>query len=250
MPRIRSLKYEYFINEDLAQISLEARLLGLGITTLADREGRLEDRPLRIKVLLFPYHEVDVDAAINELQTAGFLERYAIEGKRYIRIVNFLRHQKPHPRETPSVIPDNTKVSPRRAKVSPTKQKQTEQVDPSRRNGLGDLCLGDIGSSVSGNGDLGIGEWESVSPFQGEVFLQTWRAFVLHRKKKRAALTEHAVELIFDDFRAWGEAKSIQAIKNSIKGNWQGVFEPDGIRQSKTEVTMDAVREVIAGYEH
>lgn len=162
MPRIRSLKYEYFINEDLAQISAEARLLGLGLTTLADREGRLEDRPLRIKVLLFPYHDVDVDSAINELQNAGFLRRYVVEGKRYIVVTNFLKHQKPHPRETPSVIPSHEKVSPRRAKASPTKQKPTEQVESSRRNGLGDLCLGDLGSSVKGNGDLGNGGVDSA----------------------------------------------------------------------------------------
>lgn len=141
MPRIRSLKYEYFINEDLAQISLHARLLGLGLTTLADREGRLEDRPLRIKVLLFPYHDIDVDKALDELQDAGFLSRYTVDGKRYIAVVNFLKHQRPHPREVASVIPSPEKASPRQAKVRPVREKAAKPDDPcpTQPGGLGDL---------------------------------------------------------------------------------------------------------------
>ena len=41
MPRIRAIKHEYFTNEDLAQASRDARLLGIGLTTLADRFPRL-----------------------------------------------------------------------------------------------------------------------------------------------------------------------------------------------------------------
>ena len=120
MPRIRSLKHGYFINEDLAQTSCEARLLGLGLTTIADREGRLEDRPLRIKASLFPYHEVDVDKAITELESAGFLKRYTVDDKRYICIVNFRKHQKPHQKEAESVIPSHEKVFMSCEKVRPS----------------------------------------------------------------------------------------------------------------------------------
>lgn len=162
MPRIRSLKYEYFINEDLAQTSSDARLLGLGLTTIADREGRLEDRPLRIKVRLFPYHDVDVDAALNELQRAGFLDRYEVEGRRFIRIVNFLKHQKPHPKEAPSEIPSHEitrqgreikrKGKPRNAE-SESQGKPSKVVNGHMGSGLGDLGSSVNGDSVNGSGD-------------------------------------------------------------------------------------------------
>lgn len=162
MPRIRSLKYEYFINEDLAQTSSDARLLGLGLTTIADREGRLEDRPLRIKVRLFPYHDVDVDAALNELQKAGFLHRYEVNGQRFIRIVNFLKHQKPHPKEAPSEIPSHEISRPSRGikrQGKPRNAESESQGKPSKvvngsGNGLGDLGSGDFGSSVNGDGHV------------------------------------------------------------------------------------------------
>lgn len=122
----------------------------------------MEDRPQRIKVLLFPYHDVDVETALSELETAGFLARYTVDNKRYIHIVNFLKHQKPHPREADSVIPSHEKVSPRRTKARPSREKETKpstqeipcQTQP---GGLGDLCLGDLGSSVNGSGN-GLGD--------------------------------------------------------------------------------------------
>lgn len=155
MPRIRSLKYEYFINEDLAHTSSDARLLGLGLTTIADREGRLEDRPLRIKVRLFPYHDVDIDTLLNELQDAHFLHRYEVNGKRYIRIINFLKHQKPHPKEAPSEIPSHEISRSGRGikrKGKPRIAQDDDQGIPSPVvNGSGN-GLGDLGSMGNGNG--------------------------------------------------------------------------------------------------
>jgi hypothetical protein len=103
--RARNIKPGFFENEDLAELGPEAMLLFAGLWTLADREGRLEDRPKRIKAQLFPYFDLDCDGTLEALQDRGFLERYSVAGTRYIQIVNFLKHQNPHVRETPSVIP-------------------------------------------------------------------------------------------------------------------------------------------------
>ena len=73
---------------------------------LRDREGRLEDRPRRIKVECLPYDECDADALLDELAAAGFIVRYRVEGAAaYIAIPAFLRHQNPHVREAPAVLP-------------------------------------------------------------------------------------------------------------------------------------------------
>ena len=49
MARARNIKPGFFKNEFLAEMPCEVRLLFIGLWTLADREGRLEDRPKRIK---------------------------------------------------------------------------------------------------------------------------------------------------------------------------------------------------------
>src|SRR5712671_578706 len=111
MPRIRAIKHSYFTNDDLAQVSLASRLMGIGLTTLADRDGRLEDRPLRIRAEIFPYdHQLNCDDLLNELQDAHFIHRYVVENRHYIQILSFHRHQKPHPTEKPSTIPPSVDI--------------------------------------------------------------------------------------------------------------------------------------------
>jgi len=107
MSRMRTIKPSFFTNEELARLSPFARLLFAGLWTLADRDGRLEDRPRRIKAELLPYDDdVDVDALLADLAAAGFIRRYEVAAAgRFIWIVTFLKHQKPHSREIASVIP-------------------------------------------------------------------------------------------------------------------------------------------------
>ncbi|CAM3885007.1 hypothetical protein [Roseateles saccharophilus] len=105
MARARSLKPGFFKNEDLAECSCWARLCFAGLWTLADREGRLEDRPKRIKGELFAYDTVEVDPLLAELAQHGFILRYSDGSRGLIQILKFRRHQNPHHKEPASVLP-------------------------------------------------------------------------------------------------------------------------------------------------
>lgn len=106
MARARNLKPGFFTNEDLAECTPWARLCFAGLWTLADREGRLEDRPKRIKGQLFPFDTVDVVPLLAELAAHHFIQRYeAPGGLELIQINAFLKHQNPHHREPPSILP-------------------------------------------------------------------------------------------------------------------------------------------------
>lgn len=103
--RTRDIKPGFYLNEDLAECSCWARLIFPGLWMLADREGRLEYRPKRIKAELLPYDGEDMSALIGELEAHGLVKRYAVDGKEYLWIPTFSRHQKPHPNEKASEIP-------------------------------------------------------------------------------------------------------------------------------------------------
>lgn len=105
MARARNIKPAFFMNEVLVGLPFEYRLLFIGLWTLADREGRLEDRPVRIKMELFPADNVDTDAGLQALHDAGFILRYEADGARYIQVLTWRKHQNPHVKEAGSTIP-------------------------------------------------------------------------------------------------------------------------------------------------
>lgn len=107
MARCRNLKPGFFTNEKLAELPPLTRLLFAGLWCIADRDGRLEDRPKRIKAEILPYDDVDVDQSL-ELLTRGddpFIIRYQVAQQRYIQVCHFRDHQHPHNTEKPSEIP-------------------------------------------------------------------------------------------------------------------------------------------------
>ena len=109
MARARNIKPSIMDNEELAELEPVARLLFIYLWMLADREGRLEDRPKRIAAQALPYdRQVDVGAMLDELHKAGFILRYEAEGVACIQITAFAKHQTPHVREADSTLPSCT----------------------------------------------------------------------------------------------------------------------------------------------
>ena len=105
MARARNLKPGFFTNELLAECPPLARLLFQGMWCHADREGRLENRPKKLKAEILPYDDCDVPELLRALESRGFTRLYTAGNCQYIQIVNFTKHQNPHPREPKSEIP-------------------------------------------------------------------------------------------------------------------------------------------------
>jgi len=130
MSRSRNIKPAFFKNEDLVELGFDVRLLFIGLWTLADREGRLEDRPVKIKMELFPADSVDIDSGLAALHSKGFIKRYQVEGKRYLQINAFAKHQNPHPKEAASVIPDSSLATVVPEEVTEITRQATEIPEP------------------------------------------------------------------------------------------------------------------------
>lgn len=106
MARIRTIKPELWLNEDLAAITEAANLLAIGLINYADDEGYFYARPELIKAALFPIRElsVSIHGGLTELSNIGFVElRKSADGKVFGKIVNFAKHQVIN-RPTPSQI--------------------------------------------------------------------------------------------------------------------------------------------------
>jgi hypothetical protein len=119
MQRTRHIRPSLAKNERLADLGPQAQFLFAMLPTLADKEGRLEDRPRRIKAEIFPYYDVDIDALLDALAScdglaradAPFIARYVVAGQRLIQIVKFAEHQQPHHMEAASQLPSQQELA-------------------------------------------------------------------------------------------------------------------------------------------
>ena len=130
MARSRGIKPSLFKNEILGVADPLYTLLFEGLWCLADREGRLEDRPLRIRGEIFPYREgLDIAGMLDWLQAEKFIQRYEAEGKKCIMVLEFVKHQNPHKNEAPSELPapmftaleQHSEAVPNKSEQSPNK---------------------------------------------------------------------------------------------------------------------------------
>src|ERR1700735_2041765 len=131
--RARNIKSSLFTNQLLGQADANFTVLFEGLWCKADREGRLEDRPLRLRAELMPYRpSFDIEAALGWLQHNGFIDRYTVAGVGIIQVVKFSVHQRPHANEVPSVLP---------AKVRSASHQSRKRARPKNNQGENGVAL-------------------------------------------------------------------------------------------------------------
>jgi len=105
MPRIRLIHPDAPKDEAVATLSPLARVVWAYLPCYADRVGRLEDKPFKLRLEILPLDNVNMDDILAELEAGALVARYAVGGRRYIQIRSFGKYQHPHKNEGDSVIP-------------------------------------------------------------------------------------------------------------------------------------------------
>jgi hypothetical protein len=68
--------------------------------------------------------------------------------------------------------------------------------------------------------------WTEGLPFDSKAFSEAWASWIEYRKEMKKPLKPTTVKAQWKELVKWGEQKSIEAIEQSIKMGWQGLFEP------------------------
>lgn len=141
MARARNIKPALFENEILGEADPLITLLFIGLWGLADAQGKLEYRPKRIKIKIFPYRDIpDLSRLIRYLHDHDFIKLYEVGGTEYIEILNFVRHQNPHKNEQPRGYPErpadsgssgNSGQSPNKSEQSPSESGSVSRIPDS-----------------------------------------------------------------------------------------------------------------------
>jgi hypothetical protein len=240
VPRARNIKPGFFRNEELVELDFEQRLLFIGLWTLADREGRLEDRPKRIKMELFPADDVNVDAGLQAMHELGLVIRYQAKGKRCIWIPKFAKHQNPHHREPASDLPP---FDPGPEKADAEQALEEPEASPGQAQG----------APEESRADSGFLNPDSCSPNRGaskprrfvaaridlppEVDPATWQEWCEFRSAKRKPVSETAARKQLKMLCRYPMPVQRQIVEHSIANDYQGLFEPKEATHAKPKQT-------------
>lgn len=133
MARIRTIKPEFWTDEKIVELSPLARLLFIGLWNFSDDAGNGEGSRRQVKMRIFPGDNIDVDPLIEELKAQGLVSEYAVEGKVYLNIRNFTRHQKINrPSQTRMYPPPKTET------LTEASDKKAQEGKGSGREGIKD----------------------------------------------------------------------------------------------------------------
>jgi len=95
--RNRTIKPQFWVDEDLARLPRDARLLYIALWNVADDGGVFEYRPERLKAQLFPYDTIPLEELcswLDGLESLGKFIRFSNDGRSFAFLVNFPRHQR------------------------------------------------------------------------------------------------------------------------------------------------------------
>jgi hypothetical protein len=106
MARIRTIKPEFWTDEELSSIPAESALLAIALLNYADDEGYFKAHPGLVRAGCMPLRDTSgkVSEMLQELVGIGYIRiGTGSDGKKYGQVINFLKHQRiSHP--SPSAI--------------------------------------------------------------------------------------------------------------------------------------------------
>lgn len=265
MARARNIKPAFFKNYDLADAGPVAQLLFAGLWCLADREGRLEDKPRLIKAELFPYYDCDVNGELTELERLKFVRRYTVGEVAVIEVLNFKKHQTPHNTEKASALPayhgqKHLEAAPTvgngELTVSPPLENDGKTPDSLTPDSLIPDSKNNPAARVSVSENPSRKKSAKFDPLTAKpenIGATAWADFCAHRHKK-SALTEKACELIAKKLATHHDPEAV--LYRSIENGWTGIFPEQvthetspGTRGTGRLSAVDAVRQAIAARE-
>ena len=210
MARIRTIKPELFFDEELAKLDARIRLFFIGLFCQADKGGKMEDRPDRIKATIFPYQRFDADLALNKL-SPKFVTRYELNGKKYLKINSFLKHQRPHHTEIESIIPEPNGEIPVITPISAGRKGRERNMERNMERKGKEYPLPPSGELLLPP-DLEINREEII----------TWLAY---KREKGQSYKPRGLTALWRALRLIPSTHIKSSIQQSMANNWAGILD-------------------------
>ncbi len=248
MPRIRTIKPEYWCDEKLSALGPIDRLVFLGLISLADDYGRVHDNEKVIDAFIFPSTSDSVRESLAKLSGMVRIRRgKASSGMPIIEIVNWSKHQrvdKPQPRMAlppiAAIANENVDATPIRESIA-NDSGMVRDFGAPRPTTTDQLTPTNELRPTSNEPNTNRNSFECEKPktkfdpkaleiplaLQVDSFKRAWIDWCDHRCEIKHSLKEKQAEKQLEQFEQWGVARSVAAINHTITQGWQGIREPD-----------------------
>jgi len=212
MARIRTIKPEFWRNEQLSAISAEACLLAVGLLNHCDDEGYFNANPKLVEADVFPLRELSgkTTVLIQELVSIGYINLFSgSDGKTYGHIVSFERHQVIN-KKKPSVIKDLCELPYEYGSDTVPVPVGKERKGKEHGMEMERKVAKATATSVACPSD---------------VSTDCWEAFIAHRKAVKALVTDRVVNSIRNEADKAGIPLQ-DALDEVVARGWKG-FKAD-----------------------
>lgn len=137
MARKRMIDPNIWQSEDFGKLSNLAKIVFIGLFSLADDEGRGRANPMYLKSNLFPYNEdmrsADIEKALSEISSNMSVDFYSCDGSSYYSLLSwytFQKIEKPTDSKLPAFDENNKEIRRLFAEASP---KGSRPIVPNRK---------------------------------------------------------------------------------------------------------------------
>lgn len=186
MARIRTIKPSFFTDPAMADLPPATRLTYIGLWTHVDDAGRCVDDARLVKAAVWPlddrYTAKKVESDLATLAKAGRVERYEVDGKRFLRVVHWRKHQVVNKPQKSGIPPSPVESDSGTATGTPLESDGNPPVALPGGNGIRNEEV-----EREGNDSSSVSEEprSSRTPEEEILLAETWRCLALRRLNAR-----------------------------------------------------------------
>jgi hypothetical protein len=228
--RSRLLRPDFFSDDKIAECGPMGLHLYLGLMCLADRDGRLEDRPMKIKVQVIPYFDCNVDEVLDLLAKAKLIIRYQVADLKLIEIADFDKYQQVYAKEKSEGFPSpsecNTSLTKATTKLSDSFEEASEQLlnrnrNRNRNNTKGE-CEGEIEKPKTVS-PLPVDLAREI-PKELEAVRREIESWILYKRERGKGYKPSGLAALLNKLKTFPPNVVASAIQTSMANNWDGLF--------------------------
>lgn len=240
MARIRTIKPEFFRHEGLQDLEVAnpgkyPMMVFAGLWGHCDKDGRFEWRPRQLKLDILPFLPFDMADVLALLESAGFVESYEVDGKKYGVIHSFKEHQRLSGKESQEggKHPEPNINNDRSNREAPGKHQGSNGEQPESQEGKGRE-----GNGVKGREGEEEGSGTATSPAAPATTAKAsrlpndWKlpkAWGEWAQKERPAWTADQIRQVADKFRDhWIGIGGQKGTKLDWEATWRNWVRNEG----------------------